>query len=122
MFADTQRKRPGGNTPKYSYCFSLGVFFFIIFSPFLSIYNSCNSKKQINGIMMKNIKVKYLSDTGVWGRHGCSVNTGTPTSKSQVRDWALQRCVLCVGVASVSRSPHLLAPTERYQTFSHPLS
>ena len=70
MFADTQRKKPGGNTPKYSHCFSLGVFFFIIFSPFLSIYNSCNSKKQINGIMMKNIKVKYLSDRGVWGGTG----------------------------------------------------
>ena len=66
MFADTQRKRPGGNTPKYSHCFSLVcVFFFIIFSPFLSICNSCNSKKRINGIIMENIKVGRLGPVRV---------------------------------------------------------
>lgn len=71
---------------------------------------------------MENIKVKYLSDRGVWGRYGCSDNTGTLASINQTRDWALLGCVLCVGVASVSRSPHFLAPNGRYQTFSHPLS
>lgn len=62
---------------------------------------------------MENIKVKYLSDRGVWGGTGALTTRGHWQVSTRTRDWALLGCVLCVGVAAPSAgAPTSWLPTD----------